>query len=156
MIHSSSLAPIQIISLAALTCGILDIACTLILSNLKGITPVRLLQAITSALIGPKSFNGGAATAAIGMGIHFFIAFTAAAVYYTASLKLNALIEHAVLCGLLYGIVVHLFMTFVVLPLSALRRPFSAKAFVTQWIVHMFFVGLPIALVVSHFRAPIL
>jgi uncharacterized membrane protein YagU involved in acid resistance len=156
MVHSSPLASIQIISLAALTCGILDIACTLTLSKLKGIMPVRLLQAITSALIGPKSFNGGATTAAVGMGIHFFIAFTAAAVYYTASLKLSALIDHAVLCGLLYGIAVHLFMTFIVLPLSALRRPFSAKAFVTQLIVHMVCVGLPIALVVSHFRAPTL
>jgi uncharacterized membrane protein YagU involved in acid resistance len=154
LIHSS-LTPIEIIVLAALTCGILDIACTLTLSKLKGITPMRLLQAITSALIGPKSFNGGATTAAIGMAIHFFIAFTAATVYYTASLYLGALTQHAVLCGLLYGIAVHLFMTFIVLPLSALRRPFSAKAFVTQWIVHMVCVGLPIALVVGHFHAPI-
>jgi len=153
---NSSLTPIEIIALAALISGILDIASALTLSKLKGITPVRLLQTITSGLMGPESYQGGATTAALGIAIHFFIAFAAATVYYAASLRFNALIQHAVLCGLLYGIAIHLFMTFIVLPLSALKRPFSAKAFATQWIVHMFFVGLPIALVIAHFRTPIL
>jgi uncharacterized membrane protein YagU involved in acid resistance len=75
----------------------------------------------------------------------------AAAAYYIASRKLGVLIEYAVLCGLLYGIAVHLFMSFIVLPLSSLRRPFSGKFFATQLVIHMFFVGLPISLVVRHF-----
>jgi uncharacterized membrane protein YagU involved in acid resistance len=146
-----SVTPIRVIVLAGLICGVLDIACTLTLSRLKGITPERLLQTIASALLGPKSFEGGASTAVVGLMIHFFIALVAAAIYYAASRELSVSFGHAVLGGLLYGTAVHLFMTFIVLPLSALRRPFSAKTFATQWIVHMAFVGLPIALVVQHF-----
>jgi hypothetical protein len=79
------------------------------------------------------------------------IAVGAAAAYYIASRKLGVLIEYAVLYGPLYGIAVHLFMSFIVLPLSSLQRPFSGKSFATQLVIHMFFVGLPISLIVRHF-----
>ena len=151
MLNSPLLTDLGVIALAGLTCGVLDITCTLTLSRLNGMAPMRLLQAVASGLLGPKSFTGGVNTAALGLGIHFLIAFTAAGAYYAASRELGVLNEHAVLSGLLYGIAVHLFMSFVVLPLSALKRPFSMKAFAIQLIVHMFFVGLPISLVVRHF-----
>ena len=151
MTELASLAAIRVILVAGLTCGVLDIACTLTLSRFKGIAPVRLLQGIASGILGPKSFQGGRGTAVLGLGIHFFIALVVAALYYAASRKLGVLIEYAVLCGLLYGIAVHLFMSFIVVPLSCLKRPFSVNAFVTQLIIHMLFVGLPISLVVRHF-----
>jgi uncharacterized membrane protein YagU involved in acid resistance len=151
MVDSSLLTDLGVIALAGLTCGVLDITCTLTLSRLNGIAPMRLLQTVASGLLGPKSFTGGASTAALGLAIHFLIAFTAGGVYYAASRELGVLNEHAVLSGLLYGIAVHLFMSFVVLPLSTLKRPFSSKAFATQLVVHMLFVGLPISLVVRHF-----
>ena len=151
MIGLPSLTDLEVISIAGLICGVLDISCTLTLSRLNGIKPLRLLQAVASGALGPKSFTGGRGTAALGLGIHFFIAFVASAVYYLASRISSVLNEHAVVCGLFYGIAVHLFMTFVVLPLSALKRPFSMKQFATQWVVHMFCVGLPISLTVRHF-----
>jgi len=151
MIGLSSLADLEVISIAGLTCGVLDISCTLTLMKLKGTAPMRLLQAVASGILGPKSFAGGRGTAALGLGIHFFIAFAASAAYYLASRTSSVLNEHAVVCGLFYGVAVHLFMTFVVLPLSALKRPFSMTAFATQFAVHMFFVGLPISLTVRHF-----
>jgi uncharacterized membrane protein YagU involved in acid resistance len=146
-----SLATIRVILVAGLTCGVLDIACTLTLNRFKGIAPMRLLQGIASGMLGPKAFEGGRGTAVLGLGIHFFIAVVVATAYYAASRKLGVLTEYAVLCGLLYGIAVHQFMSFIVLPLSSLKRPFSVSAFVTQLIIHMFFVGLPISLVVRHF-----
>ena len=151
MVNSPMLADLGVIALAGVTCGVLDITCTLALSKLNRIAPMRLLQAVASGLLGQKSFAGGVSTAALGLGLHFLIAFTAAGVYYAASQKLSVLNEHTVLCGLLYGIAVHFFMSFVVLPLSALQRPFSIKAFATQLVIHMFFVGLPISLVVRYF-----
>lgn len=151
MISSPSFMGARVILLAGLTCGVLDLASALVLSRLKGITPRRLLQTIASGVLGPKSFDGGSSTATLGAAIHFVIAFVAAGIYYAASRKVGVLVEYAVLCGLLYGIAVHLFMSFVVLPLSAIRRPFSVNAFLIQLVVHMFFVGLPISLVVRHF-----
>ena len=151
MIGSPSLADFGVFLLAGLTSGVLDITCTLTLNKLKGTAPTRTLQAIASGLLGPKSFAGGRSTAALGLGFHFVIAVVAAAVYYIASRKLGVLVEYAVLCGILYGIAVHLFMSFIVLPLSSLKRPFSGKFFATQLVIHMFFVGLPISLIVRHF-----
>jgi uncharacterized membrane protein YagU involved in acid resistance len=43
----------------------------------------------------------------------------AATVYYLAGRKLTFLVSRAVLCGLIYGVLVYLFMHIVVLPLSA-------------------------------------
>src|SRR5450756_1322672 len=146
MISSPSFADCGIILLAGLTSGLLDITCTLTLNKLKGTAPTRTLQTIASGLLGPKSFVGGRSTAALGLWFHFIIAVAAAAAYYIASRKLGVLIEYAVLYGLLYGIAVHLFMSFIILPLSSLPRPFSGKFFATQLVIHMFFVGLPISL----------
>jgi hypothetical protein len=151
MISSSSLSDFGVILLAGLTSGVLDITCTLTLNKLKGTAPTRTLQGIASGLLGPKSFEGGRSTAALGLGFHFLIATVAAAAYYIASRKLGVLIDYAVLCGLLFGIAVHLFMSFIILPLSSLQRPFSGKFFATQLVIHMFFVGLPISLIVRHF-----
>jgi uncharacterized membrane protein YagU involved in acid resistance len=155
MIGLPSVADVEVISIAGLTCGVLDISCTMTLMKLQGTEPMRLLQAVASGILGSKSFAGGGGMAALGLGIHFFIAFVASAAYYFASRKLSFLNEHAVICGLLYGIAVHLFMTFVVLPLSALKRPFSMQAFAIQFVVHMLFVGLPISLVVRYFAGTI-
>jgi hypothetical protein len=146
-----TLADLRVISIAGLTCGILDITCTGTLNRLRGIEPMRTLQGVASGVLGPKSFAGGGSTAALGLGFHFFIAFAVTAAYYFASRELSFLNEHAVVCGLLYGIAVHLFMSFVVVPLSAVKRPFSMAFFAIQFVVHMFCVGLPIALVVRHF-----
>ena len=59
MTDSPLLAALGVISLAGLTCGVLDITCTLTLSKLNGIAPMRLPQAVASGLLGQKSFAGG-------------------------------------------------------------------------------------------------
>ena len=55
----------------------------------------------------------------LGVVLHFVIALGAATVYYLASRKLTFLVSSAVLCGLIYGALVYLFMHLIVLPLSA-------------------------------------
>jgi hypothetical protein len=81
---------------------------------------------------------------------HFFIAFTVPLIYYAISRRLSALIDDSRFSGVVYDSAVHLVMSRVLVPLSAApKREFSAKAFLTQLIIHIFCVGLPIALVVS-------
>ncbi|HXG64441.1 MAG TPA: hypothetical protein VNO70_04995, partial [Blastocatellia bacterium] len=106
-----------------------------------------------SGLLGADSYRGGPATAALGAVLHFLIAFVAAAVYYAASRKLKFLARQALVCGPLYGIAVYLFMNQIVLPLSAFphQRAFSLSSFVTGLVIHMLFVGLPIALAVRRY-----
>ncbi|MES1210747.1 MAG: hypothetical protein ABUL63_00305, partial [Acidobacteriota bacterium] len=112
--------------------------------------PVLVLQSIASGLLGKGSYQGGAGSAALGFFLHFVIAFGATAVYYAASRKLRLLVEHPVLCGLLYGIAVYAFMNLVVLPLSVIAfKPSHTPASIAQGLViHMLCVGLPIALAV--------
>jgi len=82
----------------------------------------------------------------MGVFFHFFIAFTAAFVYYTLSRRMSALVDHPLFSGVVYGSAVHLVMSRIILPLSAApKRELSAKAFLTQLIIHIFCVGLPIA-----------
>jgi hypothetical protein len=110
----------------------------------------RLLQTIASGALGTPAFKGGKKTAAAGMCFHFIIAFAAATVYFLFSQRLAILIVHPFFSGILYGVAVHLIMSRIVVPLSnAPRREFSAKAFLIQLLIHIVFVGLPIALTVS-------
>lgn len=151
--HTASASAFLAIFWGGLACGILDITQAFTAWGLEdGVKPVSILQHIASGLIGPKSFQGGAKTAALGAVLHFFIAFGAATVYYLASRWLTFMTSHAVLSGLLYGEAVFLFMYFVVVPLSAATRSqFTMATLITGPIGHMFLVGLPIALAVRRY-----
>jgi hypothetical protein len=143
-----------VISLAGFLSGVLDLTATSTLVRTQGIPFERLLQRIASGAFGPSAFQGGKKTATAGLFFHFLIAFTAAFVYYASSRKLAILIDQPLLSGVLFGAAVHLLMNRIVIPLSAAAIPFSAKAFLTQLVIHILFVGLPIAVVVSHAGIP--
>jgi hypothetical protein len=73
--------------------------------------------------------------------------------YFAASRKLRFLIEHALICGLFFGVAVELVMRLVVLPLSALHAmgPYAYRDLVLGLLVHMILVGLPISFSVAWF-----
>ena len=139
------------IALAGLIAGILDITSAVVIAGIKGTGPLRMLQGIASGLLGQRSFEGGMATAGLGLAIHFLIAFTAAAVFYAASRKLSSLTQHALVSGLLYGIAVYIFMYWIVVPLAFPTARHSVSRDVTAVIIHIVLIGLPIALVVRRF-----
>jgi hypothetical protein len=145
--RSSVLAhPIIVGGIAA---GVLDILAAFAFRGLYGVSPVRVLQGIASGLLGPAAFQGGLPAALLGLALHFVIAFGAAAVYYAASRVLPVLVQRAVLSGMAYGVLVHLFMNQIVLPLSRVSFRTPPWSFVLVMIaIHMLFVGLPIALAV--------
>ena len=110
--------------------------------------------AIAAGLLGPpRAFHGGAAIYVLGVSLHFLIAFTAAAIYYATSRRLRFLSQHALVCGLFFGVAVELFMRLIVLPLSALhaRGPYQYSDLVQGLLVHMIVVGLPISFSVRRF-----
>jgi hypothetical protein len=78
-----------------LTAGVLDITVAFI----RWGNPPGILKAIASGLLGQQAFHGGCGTAALALGLHFLIAFSAAAVYYAASRTLTFLTRRAVLWG---------------------------------------------------------
>ena len=93
----------------------------------RGVSPLRVLHTIASGVYGQDSYTGGAATAAVGFAAHYFILIVAAWWYFLASRHLKALREHALACGLLYGVAIYCTMNFVVIPLS--NAPFAGSPF---------------------------
>lgn len=144
--------PLLAIFWGGLLAGILDTTQAFIGFGFLGAKPFRILQHIAGGVFGARSMQMGWASAALGLLFHFIIAITAALVYYLASRVLRVMVEHAVVCGLIYGELVFLFMYFVVLPLTPLGpAQFSIVTYITGPIGHTVLVGLPIALCVRRF-----
>jgi len=144
--------PFAAIFWGGLLAGIFDITQAFIGFGFLGAKPFRILQHIAGGVFGARSMQMGSTSAALGLGFHFTVAFTAAAVYYLASRGLRVMVEHAVICGLIYGELVFLFMYFVVLPLTPLGpAKFNIVTYITGPVGHTVLVGLPIALSVRRF-----
>ena len=110
-------------------------------------SPIRILQSIAAGLLGRASFQGGAGTAALGLFLHFFIAFVIVAIYFAAARGIPLLTRRPFLFGPLYGLVAYWVMNYVVLPLSAAGGSHPAGAVLTNGLlIHAFGVGLPAAL----------
>jgi hypothetical protein len=135
------------IAVGGLIAGMLDLTQALLLFGAK------IPLAIAAGLLGPQAFRGGVATYVLGVLLHFLIALSAAAIYFAASRKLGFLIQHALVCGLFYGVAVELVMRLIVLPLSALHAvgPYGYRDLVEGLLMHMIVVGLPISFSVQWF-----
>jgi hypothetical protein len=145
---------------AWLLCGILDITSAIVISLANKGSPIRMLQGIAGAVLGPKTFEYGYATAAMGLAMHFFVAFAAAATFYGLSRRFPALVEWAVPAGILFGVFWLFVMYRGVIPLMAALRPLylsnaPRRPLPALWplpiLVHITCVGLPIALSVRAF-----
>ena len=107
--------------LGALTVGTLDILDAIVFFSLRNyVAAITILQSIAAGLRGRAAFSGGLRTAILGGAFHYFPddrrnVFCAEPIHGCA-------VRAAVLCGMLYGIGVYLFMNLVVLPLSKTGR----------------------------------
>lgn len=138
-----------------LIAGALDLTGAFVVSWVRaGLRPLRIMQSISSGLMGSAAYSGGAKTATLGVVLHFLIATIWTVVFYAASRKLRFLLEQPILWGLVYGVFVFAFMNFVVLPLSAFpsgRTPPTLSSRVINLLLIMFCIGLPIAIIVRRF-----
>jgi Na+/alanine symporter len=135
------------IAVGGLVAGALDLTQAMILFG------ADIPLVIAAGLLGREAFYGGAGTYVLGVFLHFFIACSAAAIYYVASRKLGFLKEHPLVCGLFFGAAVQEVMNLVVLPLSALhaRGPYKLHDLILGLLVHMVVIGLPISFSVRRF-----
>ena len=81
--------------------------------------PQRIFQSVAASLLGKASFEGGAATATLGLVLHFFIATSMSVAYYLVARRWPLLWQRPVPCGLIYGLLLYAIMNLVVVPLSA-------------------------------------
>ena len=130
-----------------LVAGALDIAYAFAWWGMNGRTPLWVLQSVASGWLGRAAFTGGVAAGALGLASHFGIAIVAAAIYGAAVSGSTWIRTHWITGGIAFGVLVYLFMNFVVIPLSA--APFgpslALQPFIQGFISHALLVGLPIA-----------
>jgi len=137
---------------AGLVAGMLDgLDAAIFIGVVRGVGVLRVYQFIASGLLGRRSFAGGWSTGALGVLLHFFIATSAAAVYYALIQRIPLLAKRPLIAGPFFGLGVYLFMHYVVVKLSAAQsRPLHGIDLINQLFAHIFFVGIPIALVTAY------
>jgi len=142
--------------------GVLDITAACIQVYVSyGYAPARLLKGVAGGLLGRSAVEGGFSTAALGLLMHFTMALTVAAIFYALSrrLPLPQKLSGVVAVGLLYGAAVFAVNNFATSPFLSwvrslyLQTPISFKPPMgwSQLVIHLFCVGLPIALVMSRY-----
>ena len=135
-----------------LAIGVLDGIAAVINAALNGVTPTRVFQYISSSLLGAEAFNGGMMSVTIGVIMHFLVAFGAATAFYVLARIFPVVLRYAVVSGILYGVGVYFAMAYVIVPVTQVRQgPFSWNALIVSIIIHILFVGLPVALIARRY-----
>lgn len=130
--------------------GALDIAFACTYWALRADVPVlRIFQSVGAGLLGSSSFQGGAATAALGLALHFAMTLSMAWVWCLLATRWRSLLERPWTYGVGYGLLLYGVMQYLVVPLSA--APEAGNGTDVPWIAasilaHVVLVGWPIAL----------
>ena len=143
--------PFRAILTAGLVVGVFDISSAFVIWWQRGVGARHGLQGIAAGLLGGSAFDGGLATAGLGLALHFFVAFVVVSLFYLASRKIGFLTNHPVVSGVLYGIGVYLVMYWFVLPTTFPTFRHRLWNELIAVAIHISLIGLPCALIVSRY-----
>lgn len=129
---SDTRAAIKATACAGFTAGTIDIGAACLINWLS---PVVILHAIASGVLGRPSFHGGAASAVLGLFLQWGMALVIAGVYVAAARRLPWLTRRWIATGIVYGFVIFVIMNYLVVPLSAAAPP---HYFTMQHLLHRF------------------
>ncbi len=136
---------------AGLLTGVIDGLFSSILSVAAYASTVsRLFQGVASVLLGSEAFSGGMRTVAIGVVMHFGVAFAWSAVFLFVVLRsprIRAVLASpygVIKVASLYGPFIWMVMSLVVIPLLTHRPPTLSYRWWIQLVGHIPFVGIPI------------
>ncbi len=149
---------LPVILKAGLIAGILDILAAFVNYGLKsGKNPFPILNFIASGLVGKEEAYDSANTflmRVLGLLLHFLIATIFAAIFYYVWPLFRRISKGWIVAGLLYGVFVWLAMNLVVVPLSSTpAMKHTSSGVITNMLILMFCVGLPIAWVTYKSRS---
>lgn len=128
-----------------------DFVCATMLSVWAyGSTFSRLWQGVASTVVGPAALTMGARGVAAGLGLHLLVALTWSALFILA-ITASAVLRHvlvrpagAIAVATIYGPVIWLVMSLVVIPLATGRPPAFGFRWWVQIVAHVPFVTLPL------------
>lgn len=119
-----------------------------------GARVLRIYQGIASGLLGPRAFDGGVATAALGLLCHYAIALIWTTLFFLAYPRFPILARNRWATAVGYGIFVSTAMTFVVVPLSNVTpRPVHAESFAVATVILVIAIGTPLSLLAARLYA---
>ena len=116
---------------SGLIAGTLDLGAAALINQLS---PVIILRAIASGLLGRASFTGGSYAALLGLLLQWAMSVVIAAIYFLATQALPLLRRHWWMGGLLAGLIIQLVMVYLVVPLSA--APFRMQLSLHDYFAH--------------------
>jgi hypothetical protein len=141
---------------AGVVTGIVDGLFSGLLSEFAyGSTAVRLFQGVAATLLGPAALEGGAATAGVGVLMHFGVAFGWSAVFLVlvtraaAVRRLVASPRGKLGVAAIYGPFIWMTMSLAVIPLLTGRPPAITARWWIQFFGHIPFVALPIVALIG-------
>ncbi|MGH9770967.1 MAG: hypothetical protein ACRD4Q_04615 [Candidatus Acidiferrales bacterium] len=129
---NNSRSPLKAVLYGGFVAGTIDIGAAALINWLS---PVVILHAIASGVLGKASFNGGTTSALLGLGLQWGMSLVIAAIYVIAARWILWLTRLWILGGLAYGVVIFFVMNYVVVPLSAAAPP---HYFTMQRLLHRF------------------
>ncbi len=117
---------------------------------LQGNPFILVWQYIASGALGSAAFEGGIATALLGLVFHLIISFVIASIFILSADRIPLLRRYVIAGALLYGFGVFIVMNLIVVPLSA-APPVPAPTL--PWLLeavaeHILAVGLPLGILV--------
>lgn len=139
---------------AFLVAGTLDITYAIITWGpvFGKITATQLLQGIASTLTGKSAFTGGAATALLGLAMHYCISLAWTLLYFFLFPHLPFLARNKWVSGILYGVLVWALMTLIIVPLVTGRAwHFSSVPFIKSIAPMVLLLGPAIALIINRY-----
>jgi hypothetical protein len=140
-------APWRIVTLAGLLAGAFDITFAFVFYGVQGASPALILRGIASGVLGADAFTAGGWSVALGAALHFFIAVSAAFIFWHASRRLTVLTRRPLVCGAAFGVAVYVVMHFIVLPLSRVHFHVpSLHDAIGELFSHIVLFGMVIAL----------
>lgn len=145
-----------------LIAGTLDILSAFVFSAIPGgdashfaekFNPAKVLRGVAAGPFGDGMATGGAGAAALGLLTHYTLMTVMVTVFVLAAKRIPFLTQQPIVSGIGYGLIVYLFMYWVVL---VNRFPGAEARLGTPWGIgnalfsHLLLVGIPIALVTAN------
>jgi uncharacterized membrane protein YagU involved in acid resistance len=109
---------------------------------------IAMWQWVASAAIGPVALTNPS-YAWLGFVVHFIVSIAWAGGYASFAQTQNFVNTRWLISGLMYGLIVYVFMQILLLGAHAFVWPPTPAAFVNQILAHMLFFGVPVAYVVA-------
>jgi hypothetical protein len=148
--------PVLAVMLGGGTAATIDIVYAFVRNAGFDKTPEWVLQSVASGFLGLDAFERGIPAALLGLVSHYSIVVVAAFIYLQAANRVPVLRTQALASGAVFGVLVYLFMNFVVLPLSAFpfTLAYSPMRLLEGFVSHALFIGIPIAIAIRWFANP--